>query len=191
MDNGRFMPVLVSIFVTTCLVLLALSSITDLAGFLTNLSQRLLDNFDFVLLVILLTIHVLANIASIKAAKDNASCTPPDDKKFVASSMAEASTAGITAVSVLISAAFVIVQIANQTEVKELPPQTKSSVFRAAIYFFLSMFMGLFLKYVIPMRARANVAIVYAVVLPFGFQLIFLVVGILNLVIGFFHLMYP
>ena len=191
MDESKYVPVSLSIIVTICLLLLALSSVIDLKVSVLYLGQWLCSYFDIILFFFFSTIHVLANIAAIKASQSIAGPPAPDANVFVAGSMGEASTAGITAVSVLISASFVIVQIANQVGAKELPSHTKTYIFRAAIYFLFSMSMGLLLKYVIPMRGRTrNVATVYWVILPFGFQLISFVVGVLSLVIGFCYLMY-
>ena len=189
--GSESVPVTVSIITTVCLISLALQEFINLGALAMDLILWFWTHVDFVAFVLFATIHIIANVKQIKRIQSIAGPPSPDANTFIANSMGEASTGGITAVSVLISATFVIVQIANQAEGKELTPQTKSYVFRAAMYFLFSIVMGLFLKFIIPLRGRTkNVAAEYNVILPFGFQIISFVVGVGSLVKGFYHLMY-
>jgi hypothetical protein len=168
------------------------SSVINPGVFIMEFIRWFPHYLDVIGWLLFILIHVLANTANIKNLRKVVGPPVPDANVFIANSMGEASTGGITAVSVLISAAFVIVQIANQVGAKELSPQTKTYVFRAALYFLFSLVMGLLLKFIIPMRGRTrNVAAEYAVILPFGIQLISFVFGVVSLVIGFYYLMYP
>lgn len=111
--------------------------------------------------------------------------TDKEANRFTANAITASSVAGITAVSILIPASFVIVQIAKQKDAPQLPPEAMGYVFTAAVYFLGSLSCGLFLIFLVPLHGQVrNTAEQEITGIPFGIQLIALVVGILCLVVG-------
>ena len=101
--------------------------------------------------------------------------------------MHSATSAGITAASILIPASFVIVQIAKQPGSEPVPPAVMMQVFKASLYFVGSLMLGLFVEFVIPMRIVAfNVVYQKLIGIPFGVQLFALVAGVICLVRGLY-----
>jgi len=151
--------------------------------------EFLKSNWELGVLLLFVFFHTGANIeAQRKRDKTLKQCK--DDNTFAADSLIKASTAGITAVSLLISATFVIVQLSNQNG-RTLDPHIKPDVFHGTLCFLASMFLGLFVIFVVPGRGRSkNVSQSLLTILPFGYQLISLLTGVLYLVSAFHKLMF-
>jgi hypothetical protein len=142
-------------------------------------------NWEAVIGLLLCLLHIFANLE----AKTNPE-TDCSKNKFAADLVSRASAAGITAVSLLLSATFVIVQISSQPG-KEFLPLIKTDIFHGAISFLLSMMLGLFLMWVVPtIQPSKNVNQQFIAILPYGFQLITLLTGVLYLVSAFYRLMF-
>lgn len=141
---------------------------------------------DLLVLVSLLIVHVLAwSCLPIRRSPDT-----DDERRFSATTLTGTSTAGITAVSILIPASFVIVQIIVLHQ-SELPAGVLPIVFRAALYFLLSLIAGMLLIFLIPMRANArNVIMNRGFGILYGFQLFPLIVGVGCLVAGLSRLVF-
>jgi len=156
---------------------------------LVTMMGFLKSNWELLVLLLFAFFHTAANIeAYCKRDKTLQQCK--DDNAFAADSLIKASTAGITAVSLLISATFVIVQLSNQNG-RTLDPHIKPDVFHGTLCFLVSMFLGLFVIFVIPGRGRSkNVSQSLLTFLPFGYQLISLLTGVLYLVSAFHKLMF-
>lgn len=108
-----------------------------------------------------------------------------EGNRFTANAMTASSVAGITAVSILIPASFVIVQIAKQKDAPQVAAEAMNYVFTATVYFLGSLFCGLFLIFLVPLHGQLyNLAEQKITGIPFGIQLIALIVGILCLVVG-------
>lgn len=151
------------------------------------------EHWPLVIFIIFSFIHITAFVSRRREMdrnrKTDGSAIPDRDKleanKFTANAITASSVAGITAVSILIPASFVIVQIAKQKDAAQLPPEAMSYVFTATVYFLGSLFCGLFLIFLIPLHGQLrNMAEQEISGIPFGIQLIALVVGILCLVVG-------
>lgn len=144
------------------------------------------NHWPVIACLLLAVIHIAANLEARAATPE----TDPKVNEFAADLMSKASAAGITAVSLLLSATFVIVQISNQPT-RQFSVPIKISVFGAAISLLVSMMFGLFLMWVIPtFKTSKNVNQQFVTILPFGFQLITLLTGVLYLVSGFYRLMF-
>ena len=105
-------------------------------------------------------------------------------RDFGARALSSASTAGITAVAILIPASMLIIQLSLVTDAT-LPPESQDNVFRGAVWFLVSLSIGLTLVWLVPMRAQSlDVARDFMSGLLFGPQLIALAVGMGRLVAG-------
>ena len=111
--------------------------------------------------VMLFLVFSIIHIGSWTEAKKTLDADPLDDqgqRELGATSMANASVAGITAVSILISASLLIVQIAFEHS-SAFPHQALEYIFRGSAWFLLSLLFGLYLIYRIPMLSpKHNVA---------------------------------
>ena len=112
-----------------------------------------------------------------------------DEREFAASALNNASVAGVTAVSILIPASLIIIQLG--AEKTGFPNRALEEVFRASLWFLLSLAFGLFLLFLIPMRSQKhNVARDLLMGIPFGPQLAALLIGMIWLVAGIYTAVY-
>ena len=112
------------------------------------------------------------------------------ERQFSASALNSAASAGVTAVSILIPASLLIIQLASGNHA--IPHLALVYVFRGTIWFLFSLALGLFLLFVIPMQSQAhNVARRMITMIPFGPQLCSLFLGMVWLVIGIYIAVYP
>src|SRR5947207_8456940 len=100
--------------------------------------------WDVIIFIVLTIIHILANIESWRTIKSDRSLQELPQKELGATILNSASTAGITAVSILIPASLLIVQLGLGTG-KPLPSGALDNVFRASIWLLISLVLGLFL----------------------------------------------
>jgi len=106
------------------------------------------------------------------------------DRELGATTLSSSSSAGITAVSILIPASLLVIQFGLDPG-QTLPATVVLNVTRSALWFLLSLFFGLFVLWLVPMRAhKFNVARLFELGIPFGIQLIALLVGMIRLTIG-------
>lgn len=113
------------------------------------------------------------------------------NRQFGATLMTGASTAGITAVSILIPASVLILQLGLNSSSKPLPQEALNDVFRAVIWFTLSLLLGLYIIFVAAMRGqRFNVARDFRIGIFYGPQLFAIVMGVVRLVFGIFIIVY-
>lgn len=107
------------------------------------------------------------------------------ERELAANALNSASVAGITAVSILIPASLLIVQIAfDKTGV---PRESLEDVFRASAWFLVSLIFGIILIFLIPMQCpKNNVARILVTGIPFGPQLIALLIGVIWFVVGIY-----
>lgn len=151
------------------------------------------EHWPFIIFIVFSFIHVTSFVSRKNemdekrktAGETRISANNLEANKFASNSITASSVAGVTAVSILIPASFVIVQIAKQKDAPQLPPEAMSYVFTATVYFLGSLFCGLFLIFLVPLHGQArNLAEQTITGIPFGIQLIALVVGICCLVVG-------
>lgn len=133
----------------------------------------IIEWWDVFLFVALALVHILGWIS----AKNDLNAEPMnclDQRQFSANTLNNACVAGITAVSILIPATMITLQLAYQQDLP-VPP----SLFRSSIWFLASLTFGIFVLFVIPMRSQKfNVARLLITGLPFGFQLFCLLIGL-------------
>ncbi|MEO6958936.1 MAG: hypothetical protein ABI228_04150 [Burkholderiaceae bacterium] len=112
------------------------------------------------------------------------------DRQFSATTLNSASGTGVTAVSILVPASLLIIQIASDSHT--IPRIAMEYVFRGSIWFLVSLALGLFILFVIPTQSQAhNVARRMMTMIPFGPQLACLIIGMIWLVIGIYTAVYP
>ncbi|TVU91024.1 hypothetical protein [Vreelandella titanicae] len=112
-----------------------------------------------------------------------------DEREFAASALNNASVAGVTAVSILIPASLLMIQLG--AERTGFPSRALEDVFRASLWFLLSLAFGLFLLFLIPMRSQKyNVVRDLLTGIPFGPQLAALLIGMIWLVAGIYTAVY-
>jgi hypothetical protein len=142
---------------------------------------------DLLVLVALLIVHIFAWCSlPMRRSPDT-----DDERRFSATALTGTSTAGITAVSILIPASFVIVQIIDPVDQSKLPAGVLLTVFHAAVYFLVSLIAGMLLIFLIPMRANVgNVIVNRGLGILYGFQLFPLIVGVGCLVGGLSRLVF-
>jgi hypothetical protein len=105
------------------------------------------------------------------------------ERQFAATIVASSSTTSITAVSILIPASLIIVQLGFGS--KSFPHDALNNVFRASLWFLFSLLLGLYVIFNVAMRSQSrNVAQYFPVGVVFAPQLFALAVGVLRLVIG-------
>jgi hypothetical protein len=111
------------------------------------------------------------------------------EREFAASSLNSASVAGVTAVSILIPASLLIVQVGY--EKPDFPHSALEDVFRASLWFLVSLALGLLLLFLVPMRSQKHNAArdVYIGIL-FGPQLAALLTGMIWFVAGIHSAVY-
>ncbi|MCL7944757.1 hypothetical protein [Marinobacter sp. ATCH36] len=112
-----------------------------------------------------------------------------EQRQFAASALNNASVAGVTAVSILIPASVIMIQLG--AEKTGFPNRALEEVFRASLWFLLSLAFGLFLLFLIPMRSQKyNVVRDMLTGIPFGPQLAALLIGMIWLVSGIYTAVY-
>lgn len=144
---------------------------------------------DVLLFVLFTAMHVIALYEDRKkyvGEPNNALA----DRQFSASALNSACATGVTAVSILVPASLLILQIASGSQT--IPRVAMEYVFRGSIWFLVSLALGLFVLFVIPMQSQAhNVARRMTTMVPFGPQLACLFIGTVWLVMGIYTAVYP
>lgn len=98
-----------------------------------------------------------------------------EQRQFSANTLNNACVSGVTAVSILIPATMIVLQLAIDQEFK-----TTTFLFRASIWFLASLSFGIFVLFAIPMRSQKyNVARILIIGIPFGIQLLSLLIGLI------------
>ena len=153
--------------------------------------MEFLSNWWDVLIFILLSIlYIAANVEMARGLKSDQSLQHLDQKQLGATILTSASSAGITAVSILIPASLLIVQM-GFVSAKPLPFGVLDNVFRASIWFLTSLVMGLYLMWINGLQSQfRNVATNLQIVTAFGIQLIALFIGVVRLIIGIHNAVY-
>lgn len=112
------------------------------------------------------------------------------ERQFAASALSGAAGIGVTAVSILVPASLLILQLASGGHT--IPRVAMEYVFRGSIWFLASLALGLFVLFVIPMQSQAhNVARRMVTMVPYGPQLACLFIGMVWLVMGIHTAVYP
>jgi hypothetical protein len=139
---------------------------------------------DVIIFLLLLAVHIGGWLERRKDFAEH----PLDgleDRVLAATALNSASVAGVTAVSILIPASLLIVQIAFDKT--GFPRQALEDVFRASVWFLVSLVFGLVLIFLIPMQCpKHNVTRILLTGIPFGPQLIALLIGVIWFVIGIY-----
>jgi hypothetical protein len=112
-----------------------------------------------------------------------------DERVFAASALNNASVAGVTAVSILIPASLLIIQLG--AEKTGFPHRALEEVFRASLWFLLSLAFGLVILFLIPMRSQKyNVTRDLLTGILLGPQLVSLLIGMIWFVVGIYSAVY-
>jgi hypothetical protein len=108
-----------------------------------------------------------------------------EDRRFGAQILSSSSAAGITAVSILIPASLLVVQLSSTG--KPLPPTALSHVFSASLWFLGSLFLGLLIVFLVPLKShKQDVRLSLGTGIPFGLQLLSLLFGMTRLIWGLY-----
>jgi hypothetical protein len=139
------------------------------------------QNWDIILFALLVIVH----IASWWEYRTRPAMESDRDiRQFGATTMSSTATAGITAVSILIPASLLVIQLGRDPD-QTLPPAALDQVFRGVVWLLISMAIGLFLIYLLPMRAQKyNVGKDFLIGSLFAPQLLALFIGIIRIVLG-------
>lgn len=161
-----------------------------------------LNSLDVVIFSVLAAVHILAwiewnSIARKREQEENryisfsgASRGISDDKSMGSGAIMSAAGAGVAAVSILIPASMLVVQVSAES-LAPLPLIALDNIFRAAIWFTVSLFLGLLTIYLTPIRAiEKNVITDSTIGIPFGLQLFALFSGMIRFVIGLYFTIY-
>jgi hypothetical protein len=142
--------------------------------------------------VILAALHIYALVEQRLARGDQAGqaaqAGQDEERRSGAQIITASSAAGITAVAILVPASMLIVQLSSTSA--SLPLEVVLQVFRAALWFLVSLFFGLFVVSVVPFRSPAqDVRKSMQIGIPFGLQLFSLFVGMARLILGLYQFM--
>ena len=142
--------------------------------------------------VIVFGVVDLIHVASWLEARKRLTKDPKNslaEREFAASSLNSASVAGVTAVSILIPASLLIVQVGYEKH--DFPHSALEDVFRASIWFLVSLALGLVLLFLVPMRSQKyNAARDHYIGILFGPQLAALLTGMIWFVAGIHSAVY-
>jgi hypothetical protein len=145
--------------------------------------------WDIIVFVVITIINVISWIEAKPGLKADIQDT--ESRKFGATSMISASTAGITAGSILIPASLLIVQLGLGSNSKPLPQVALNNVFEASLWFLLSLLLGLYIIWTVVMRSqRVNVTRDFRLGVVYGPQFFALFLGVLRLVLGISAVLY-
>ena len=150
--------------------------------------------WDAIVFGILTLIHIAANVESWQTIKSNTTLQNElktvEQKNLGATILNSSSAAGISAVSILIPASLLIVQIGLGSS-KLMPPGVLDNVFRASIWFLISLGAGLIFLWISGAQSQfRNAATNLLLMIFFGPQLIALGVGAGRLIIGIHSAIY-
>jgi len=147
------------------------------------MNEFLFKWWDVAAFLLLAAIHTGAWLEQKYLGKLNRAGEGATARQSGAQMMTASSASGIAAVSILVPASMLIVQLSSKTT--SFPLVAVWHVFRGALWFPGSLFLGLWVIFLAPLKsqsidARASVEIG----IPFGLQLIALFFGMVQLVLG-------
>ena len=138
---------------------------------------------DVIAFLVLMGIHFLA-WTSIEHKLPGDVTDEPEVRSFGQKAIGHAVRTCIVATTVLIPGSLLIAQL-GITSSAPLPPETLQHIFRASLWFLLSIFAGLFMTGWIPMRGQTHdVSRDKRPAMVFGVQLFSLFVGVSHLVLS-------
>jgi hypothetical protein len=164
--------------------------------------------WDILLFILIASIHIVANVEATKSGEDITlnSIKPEEDTAFnkrkffvdvhyyASTALKDASTAYISAVSILIPASFVIVQVSKPTPPAKPPAGVDLAipyVFRAVVWFLVSLLSGIAVLYLVSMYGRLrDLTRSLMIGIIFGFQFITLIIGVLCLITGLYFVVF-
>lgn len=139
--------------------------------------------WDVVLFAILAALHILA-WREYRRPTQGDTTSDEASRRTGGQMITASSAAGLTAVSILVSATAVIVQQWTTS----LPVEILTQASRAAFWFLLSLVLGLWVVFLVPLRSPAqDVQKSAEIGIPFGLQLISLFIGVARLVWGIYE----
>jgi hypothetical protein len=142
--------------------------------------------WDLVLFVIFASVHIAAWVQLQVTGKLNQARQDDDSRRSGAQLIITASAAGITAVSILVPASMLIVQLWSNNP--SFPLEVIERVFRGAIWFLVSLVSGLVVVFLAPLKSLTrDIRNWIGIGIPFGLQLLSLVVGMVCLIVGLWH----
>lgn len=145
--------------------------------------------WDLCAFVLFSAMHIVGWI-EIRGRLQRAPMNALDERHFAAAALNNASGAGVTAVSILIPASLLIIQFTAEN--KDVPRIVLEQVFRGSVWFLVSLALGLFIIFVIPMKSQEhNVVRRMLTGIPFFPQFASLLIGMIWLVMGIYTAVYP
>jgi hypothetical protein len=144
--------------------------------------------WDVTVFAILAILQICAWVGMRHAGQRNQTAQDAEERRSGAQIITASSAAGITAVSILVPASMLIVQLSSTSAA--LPLDVVRQVFRGALWFLLSLFCGLLVISFVPFRSPTiDVRRSMEIGIPFGFQLFSLFVGMGRLISGVYDFM--
>lgn len=130
---------------------------------------------DLLAFAILSTVHLIA-WREVREERGD-----PQDRERAAGALRATATAGISAVGILIPFSLVAVRVGSPP----VPASTLVDVFVAELWLAFSMAFGLFVIWLVAAKGTSrNVLTMRLAGLPYGWQLIALLVGVVRLLVG-------
>jgi hypothetical protein len=172
-----------------------------------NLSRVFL-RWDFLLFLILASFHLAANIDVISLGGDKIPPAIKDEEdqdfskrkyrldffNYAATALKDTSSSYILAVSILIPASFVIVQVSRPTPGAQVSANVATAlqfVFRGVVWFLFSLFCGIVSLYLVSMQGRHRDLTRWLPLAAFlGFQFYSLSIGVICLVTGLYYVVF-
>jgi hypothetical protein len=149
------------------------------------MSKFLVEWWDMSAFIILAAIHI-GSWVELKRSGKLKRKVQDEERRSGAQMMTASSAAGVTAVSILVPASMLIVQLSSNST--SFPVGVLSQVFRGALWFLLSLLLGLIVIFLVPLRShRTDVRKSLETGIPFGLQLLCLFLGMARLVTGLYH----
>jgi hypothetical protein len=139
--------------------------------------------WDLVGFLVLGSIHILSWVQLQVAGKLNQATQDDEARRSGAQMIVTSSAAGITAVSILVPASMLIVQLWSNSA--SLPIEVVARVVRGATWFLGSLFLGLFIVFLALLKSQTrDIRNWIGIGIPFGLQLLTLLFGMIWLILG-------
>ncbi|GCF07016.1 hypothetical protein [Dictyobacter arantiisoli] len=146
--------------------------------------------WDILLFILFSSILTFINIPLWRARKSIPSLQDLPQKQSGASILASANSAAVSAVSVLISASLVFIQLELKLK-NNVRHDVLDHTFRAVLWFLFSLFIGLILTWMNGTHSQfKNIAASIYISLLFGFQLLAIVIGVGRILLGVYTAIY-
>jgi|SRR5580658_7088468 hypothetical protein len=114
-----------------------------------------------------------------------------NERRFGAQLFTTSSAAGVTAVSILVPASMLVVQLGWSRSAPFPSPEIVPHLFHASLWFLFSLILGLLVIFLVPFYSPvADVRKLMRIGIPFGLQIVSLAFGMLQLVLALYDFLF-